>query len=269
MLDSAEEMHDDLQRPAPDPPDARPRVRRVSGPAPGRASRPARRSPARPRSPARCSTPRSPGSRRRLNPVTARAAAPPSERARGAPRDAAGRGPARGLAAVRAATCSCAATRGHARRAAADRGRRRAPGARRWRSRRRAASTSSATTTAATTCARSPLAQRWPPRPGAGCLPRVALFLADRAHALEARSRRRVPAHRHARRTSPRTSRRARRDRRLTAGLLAIEGAHALDDDPRERSTRRRGPGRPDDLARALLRHGVRRLGARCRARAG
>ena len=54
------------------------------------------------------------------------------------------------------------------------------------------------------------LAKRWPPATWGRMLPRVE-HLAAQAHALEARSARRVPARDRRRRTSPRTSRRARR----------------------------------------------------------
>ncbi len=73
------------------------------------------------------------------------------------------------------------------------------------------------------------LASRWPPRTWRS-LPERALFLADRAHRLAARSggsfrligsREDLAAYLADR----------ERDRRLTAGLLAIEGAHALGPD--------------------------------------
>ena len=73
------------------------------------------------------------------------------------------------------------------------------------------------------------VAARWPPRTWRS-LPARALFLADRAHRLEARSdgafrligtREDLAAYLEARATDP----------RLTAGILAIEGAHALGPD--------------------------------------
>ena len=73
------------------------------------------------------------------------------------------------------------------------------------------------------------VAARWPPRTWRS-LPARALFLADRAHRLEARSdgafrligtREDLAAYLEARAADP----------RLTAGILAIEGAHALGPD--------------------------------------
>ncbi len=74
------------------------------------------------------------------------------------------------------------------------------------------------------------LAKRWPPATWRRLLPRV-LYLASRAEGFAARSggrfrlirtRNDLAAHLAARRTTPDT----------TAGLLSIEGAHALEDDP-------------------------------------
>ena len=72
---------------------------------------------------------------------------------------------------------------------------------------------------------------RWPARTWRNLLER-ALFLADRAHRLADRSGGRVPAHRDGARPRdpPRAGRHAAS--RPTAGLLTIEGAHALGDDP-------------------------------------
>ena len=114
-----------LQRPAPDPPDARPRVRRVSGP-PASRSRPARRSPARPRS--------APGARRRRRP--GRGPDEPGRARRRLGRLGAGRRRSTRRCGSRTCTrtpcCGAGPARArHARRGrrpAPDRGQRRAPG---------------------------------------------------------------------------------------------------------------------------------------------
>lgn len=74
------------------------------------------------------------------------------------------------------------------------------------------------------------LAKRWPPRTWPSLL-RRALYLADRAHAMAAASggRLRILTTREELATFLELR---QLDPRLTAGLLAIEGAHALDDDP-------------------------------------
>ena len=74
------------------------------------------------------------------------------------------------------------------------------------------------------------LASGWPPATWRSLLAR-ALYLASRADAFARRST--ADSRSSARgRTSPPTSSDAGPVRRITAGLLAIEGAHALDDDP-------------------------------------
>ena len=108
------------------------------------------------------------------------------------------------------------------------------------------------------------LAKRWPPATWRRLLPRV-LHLAARAHAVRGRlgrarsgswrSQADLAAYLADRTTTP----------PMTAALLSIEGAHALDDDPAnvevvaDAGIRMISPG-------ALLRHGVRRLRARRRA---
>ena len=162
---------DDLQRPAPDPPDARPGVRRVSRRRGRRWSRPARRS-GRSRSPGRRWTRLVARIEDRMNPLLAAARAPPvSDRARGAPRDAPGRRPPRGLAAVGAATCSSAGRPGRTWTSRASSRATSRSRSSRWRSRRRAASTSSATRTRATRSSSSRSRSAGRLRRGAGCCP--------------------------------------------------------------------------------------------------
>ena len=75
------------------------------------------------------------------------------------------------------------------------------------------------------------LALGWPPATWRRLLPR-ALHLAARADRVAAAVRRRAPDHPDARRPRRPTRSAATRASRITAGLLAIEGAHALDGDP-------------------------------------
>ena len=157
-----------------------------------------------------------------------------------------------------AATCSCAGP-WPPRRAADGRGRRRAPGllgrgqvaappqhrAQRRPQRRRD---------------ELAVASRWPPRTWRS-LPERALFLADRAHRARGRSGGRVPADPH-----PRGPRGVPRGRRAGTGASrpACSRSRARTPWARPLDARRARRGRvPDDLARPLLRHGVRRFGAR------
>ena len=165
-----------------------------------------------------------------MNPVGTGAASDASERAPRAPRVAAGRGPARRLAAVGPGPARARHAR-RGRRAAADRGQRRAPGARDGgqdaaRPQHRAQRGHERPGPAAR--AREALAAA---RPGAGCCPASGTSR-SRPHALEARSH---GAFRLITSQADLAAYLAAREARggMTAGLLAIEGAHALDDDPR------------------------------------
>ena len=92
------------------------------------------------------------------------------------------------------------------------------------------------------------LAAGWPPAHLARACPRGRCTSRTRAHALAAALRRARSGSSARAATSPPTSRRAARDRGSRPALLAIEGAHALDDDPANVDVVA-DAGLPDDVA--------------------
>ena len=153
-----------------------------------------------------------------------------SDRARALHDDAVGRRPPRRLAAVGPRPARARDARPGRRPAAASRATSRSRSSPPRRS-RRATSTSSATTTAATMSSCSPSRSAGRRRRGGGSC-RGRSTWRPGPTTLAARSDGRVPGHPLDGRPGRLRGRAARSIRAITAGLLAIEGAHALDGDP-------------------------------------